>query len=941
VPLLAAALCFAVGICLAQPSGHFRPTITLLAATLSLLALTALSLRRAPHRALLPVLALWILAGFWSAEIEPAPPSQAALEPFADGLSRTLEGHIVRIRELPTHATATAASDPASDSDHDESAWEDADAPPSLSFDLDLTALEQVTPDRSRLVPTTGGVRLTLLNDRNDNDHNDTGDGPAPALHCGDLIQVPARLRTPERYRDPGAWQYADYLASQGIGAQASVRASRLTVMPEPGGRSQRDVRCALYRAQSWAARSLTGFVLSPANRGLPRLLRLTPDDAGMLNAMLFGDRDRLTHTLRLGFERTGSFHLFVVSGMHVALLAGALFWLARRLRLHPIVATLLTIALTTAYALLTGFGAPVQRALLMSSILLGARLLSRTGSVLNALGAALLGVLLLAPSSLFESGFQMTFLAIVGIAGIAIPLGEWTFLPYAHAARNLDAMWNDRALAPPLAQFRVQLRLWGEHVEALAKALTKALPPILPRKFAKAATRRARHLPAACVRAVLWSLELVLIGLSAELVMALPMAVYFHRATLFALPANMLSVPMVAILAPLAVLTFLLSLLSPWLATLPAAATALLLHGITALIARVSHLHGADWRVPAPPLAVALIAVLGWALCCWAVRQPDRRHGARWAIAAAVLLPILTALILLPYRQITTPNTLELTAIDVGQGDSLLLVTPEGRTLLIDAGGPVGRAGSVTNPQTAAHVGFDVGEEVVSPYLWSRRIRRLDVVALTHAHSDHMGGMPAILRNFRPRELWVSIDPGSVNYTALLHEAADLHILVRHLHAGDTPALPNTPSLRLNVLAPAVSYANHGPPVNNDSLVLHVQYGLASILLEGDAEAPSERAMLAAHVITPVTLLKVGHHGSRTSTTPDFFAAAAPREAVISVGRHNPFGHPRTEVLARIALAHTRLYRTDEFGLTRFRLTPTGSITESDNQQEQPAWFW
>jgi competence protein ComEC len=132
-----------------------------------------------------------------------------------------------------------------------------------------------------------------------------------------------------------------------------------------------------------------------------------------------------------------------------------------------------------------------------------------------------------------------------------------------------------------------------------------------------------------------------------------------------------------------------------------------------------------------------------------------------------------------------------------------------------------------------------------------------------------------------------------------------------------------------VKVLAPELRYSNAGQPVNNDSLVLRLEYGRASALLEGDAEGPSERAMLANGRMEAVTLLKVGHHGSLTSTAPAFLAAAAPKDAVVSVGRGNTFGHPRVEVIDRIADRRTRLYRTDELGLTTFLLGRDGGIRE------------
>lgn len=881
MPLLAAACWFAAGMAIARDwlaPPLFVTSIALLA------CLTALALRRSLRVAILPVAALWIAAGAWCWQVRPMPPTQHNLLQYADGLSRTVRGRIVRVRELPARSTEA-------DRDSDPAWWTEREpqASAAVSVDIAVDQIEEVTPDVSSMAPMGGGVRVTVL----------AHDAPIPSLRCGDIVEVPLRLKEPLRYRDPGAWQYADYLLAQGIGAHATARAAKVHVLAS----GIADARCKLLTMQSWASTRMLAYVRSAANRRLPATFALTEADAGMLNAMLFGDRSRLDHALRLGFERTGSFHLFVVSGMHVALLAGIVLWLLRRLRVREWLATLITLPLMTGYALLTGFGAPVQRALFMTTVFLFARLLSRERSVLNALGAAALAELVWSPASLFEASFQMTFLAIFAIAGIAVPLGERSFVPWARASRGLRELWRDPVLPPPLTQFRVMLRLWGE---TLADAFGKWV----------------YRIPAISLRCVLWIAELALIGLVAEMVMALPMALYFHRATIFALPANMLTIPVIGLLAPLAIIAFVASLISPWLAVLPASATAALLHGIGWIIARVSRIHAADLRVPGPALWVAVLAVAAWAFCIWAVRRSPR-----WTLAALIALPLGTLAVLWPEPAATIHDKLEVTAIDVGQGDSLLVVSPDGSTMLVDAGGPVGGL----NEAAASVSNFDIGEEVVSPYLWSRQIRRLDVIALSHAHSDHMGGMAAVMRNFRPRELWVATDPDSDAYRALIAEASELGVAVRHLRAGDTQEWGGT---LVNVLAPEPAYANTTQPVNNDSLVMRLEYGRSSVLLEGDAEAQSEVRMME-HQLAPVTLLKIAHHGSRSSTTPAFFAALAPKDAVVSVGKGNAFGHPREEIVQRVASGGTKLFRTDEFGLTTFLLDRDGTIHEVLGRQQ------
>jgi competence protein ComEC len=282
-----------------------------------------------------------------------------------------------------------------------------------------------------------------------------------------------------------------------------------------------------------------------------------------------------------------------------------------------------------------------------------------------------------------------------------------------------------------------------------------------------------------------------------------------------------------------------------------------------------------------------------------------------RWLRLAAWAALVLAAVaVVVPRPMQHSRQALLVEAIDVGQGDSLLLITPDGKTLLVDGGGFGG--GPRQAPQE-----FDIGEEVVSQALWARGIRHLDAVALSHGHSDHMGGLPAVLRNLKPAELWVGNNPPVVAYTALLDEAASLHVRVRTLSAGDDVTLGNA---KINVLAPFRDYQPGKEPGNNDSLVLHVAYGGTSVLLEGDAEAPIEQAMLSESGLES-TLLKVGHHGSVTSTQPAFLARVAPQFAVISCGLHNRYGHPRPEILAALEAAGTRTYVTDINGAACFSL--------------------
>ncbi|HTC92955.1 MAG TPA: ComEC/Rec2 family competence protein [Terriglobales bacterium] len=860
VPLLWAAVVFAAGIMLA--SRVWRPSVWWLVSSALLLAACLFFYRR--RRWLARPLCLLALAFLGALNLQlqqisaSHPENDGRFARITDGREVVVEGYALRdgVRRTSAFGGEAQLVDVAVENGLDDNAA----LPLKFSLRLNVYAQESYGEQAEGEASSSGKIRLILY---------------------GERVRFPVKLRQPRNFKDPGAFDERGYLAQQGIAALGSVRADEVERLPGNSG--------SLWKQRlSAARRSLLGKIHA----------LWKGEDGALLAALLIGDRTGLDREIMVDYQRTGAYHILVVAGLKVGILALAVMWFLRRLRVGDWLATLGTILATIFYCLLTDGGAPVIRATVMLVLYLAARLLYRERNPLNAIGAAALLMLVWDARSLFDPGFQLSFLSVLAIAGIALPLLEKTVDPYRIALRHFDSTEYDRELPPRTAQFRLDVRM-----------VTQRLARLM-------GNRPANWTMLGGWRAAIFATDVMVISAILQLSLALPMAIYFHRAMTLGLPTNMIIVPLHGILLPIAGIALALACIWPPLAHLPAAVTLLLVHWTNYVVERLAHFqfHNiaiGDVRVADPTgwMTAFLVAtlLLAFAATRWGDMSVQALTRAPKILAACSMLLLLAGAfaVLIPPRPHLYPGVLEITAIDVGQGDSILVVTPQGRTLLIDAGGALGSESR-----------FDTGEDVVSPYLWSRGFTHLDAVALTHAHADHIGGLHSVILNFRPHELWLGPEPAIPQVEALGAQARAGNMTIINRTEGEEFSFGGA---GFRVLAPPRDWALHQRAENNDSLVMKATYGQTAVLLEGDAEKKIEHIL--ANEDVSAGLLKVGHHGSSTSTQPDLLDAVHPRFAVISVGYRSPFGHPRPDVLERLEQAHVQTFRTDTMGAVTFYL--------------------
>jgi competence protein ComEC len=566
---------------------------------------------------------------------------------------------------------------------------------------------------------------------------------------------------------------------------------------------------------------------------------------ASLLNGILLGLNGAIPDSVQEAFNATGTTHVLVISGSNFSVLVATIGYLAQKGlgRRRGVVVTLIIIGL---YALLVGGDPPVMRAAIMGSLVLVAYFTGRSADALNLLGVAVVGFTWLNPAQRADVGFQLSVLATLGLI-LLIPV-------------------LSQATAFLLEKVRLSLSVQ----QSVLKVIT----------------------------------EFLLLSLAAQIITTPLIVGTFGRLSLVSLFTNLLIVPVQPLIMQSGALATMLGMIAPPLGQIVAVLPYLGLAWTLTIV---------EWTARFPFASVAIgpfvpeqvwtvYALIGFGIRFMTLPTSPKPASPFDAPAlfgltrrTVLIWAGLLLIAILPWwlgRQ-RPDGLLHLYMFDVGQGDALMVVAPDGRQMLIDGG---------EEPSLLLR---EVGE--VMPF-WDKTI---ELVVVTHPDQDHLGGLPDLLARYDVQLILESGTVGDTNlYTGWQSAVAEEGIAPVVVQAGQQ--LDMGQGLTVEILAP---YGTSFEDTNQNSVVLEVRYGDFCALLTGDIEIESEQRLLADNALDPCQVLKVAHHGSDSSTSEGFLEQVMPTYALISSGSGNQFGHPTPSVLERLEERGVRIFRTDQQG--------------------------
>ncbi|HXI10192.1 MAG TPA: DNA internalization-related competence protein ComEC/Rec2 [Thermodesulfobacteriota bacterium] len=565
------------------------------------------------------------------------------------------------------------------------------------------------------------------------------------------------------------------------------------------------------------------------------------------LKALLIADKGGIAPSEKEAFNRTGVAHILAISGLHVGVVAlfaysAALFLLKRSERLMLAVnirkaALAFSFLPVFLYGMTAGFPVSTVRAVIMAGAFTVTFFLDRGRDFLNTLALSALIILLITPYSVWDLSFQLSFAAVFGII---------------YMTPGLDRLFPaEKKDGGPFEKKGRLVRLRS----AVSGRLKDAF----------------------------------LVTLSAGAATAPILAYNFHRVSFVGLAANLVAVPLTGAVVPLLLVSSLASAVSTGLASVFLTLADLVFSLILMTVKAFASLpYSSVWVTTPTPFEI----VLYYALLFFAVNLNRDRRLKYAALVVAALIAADQGY----YGWFNKSHDLRVTFISVGQGDSGLVETPEGATMLIDGGGVWG--------------GFDIGEKVVAPFLWSKKIKRIDCLVLSHAQRDHMDGLRFIAENFSVGEFWWN-GVGSLGGLGKTLEERGVPVKIVNASSGRR-------ALGGAVVETLHPSGGEGFDTNNMGLVLRVGYGNTRILFTGDIGKEAEEELSKKDIRAEV--LKSPHHGSRYSSSEGFLKAVRPSVVVVSAGRFNAFHFPHEDTLERYKTAGALVLRTDTDGAVTVR---------------------